>query len=139
MQWHIWKSCYFILNVHVNGYVQSYCVNYNLTHEHKSTQWGGSSSYVEDHHQKVHHSYFKEFQEVPIPLVQDQSITTSPALTAFQSACMSIVQCHNHARTHYLAADTSETIKLSSVVVSNLWTSSKFSNSSYIFVGHAEA
>ena len=40
-------------------------------------------SYVEDHHQKVHHSYLEKFQEIEI--VQDPSITTFLALTAFQS------------------------------------------------------
>ena len=65
----------------MQGYIQSYCVHYNLTHEHKGTQWRGGGSYVEDHHQKVHHSYWKKFQEK----VQDPSITMAPALTAFQS------------------------------------------------------
>ena len=43
----------FILNVHVEGYVQSYCVHYNLTHEHKGTRWGGGGSYVEDHRLQI--------------------------------------------------------------------------------------
>ena len=43
-------SCY---NVHMQGYIQSYCVHYHLTHEHKGTQWRGHCSYVEDHYQKV--------------------------------------------------------------------------------------
>ena len=80
-QCHIWDTSHLVLNVHVQRYIQSYCVDYNLTHEHKGTQWGGGGSYVEDHHQKVHHSYWKEFQEI----VQGQSITMSPTLTAFQS------------------------------------------------------
>ena len=35
---------------------------------------------MEDH-QKVHHSYWEQFQEI----VQDPSVTMSPTLTAFQS------------------------------------------------------
>ena len=71
----------FILNVHVEGYIQSYCVHYSLTHEHKGTQWGGGGSYMEDHHHEVHHSYREKFKEI----VQQPSITVSQALTAFQS------------------------------------------------------
>ena len=52
----------------------------NLTHKDKGTQWGGGSSYVKYDHQKVHHSYWEKFQEI----IQDPSVTMSPALTAFQ-------------------------------------------------------
>ena len=45
-------------------YIQSYCVHYHLTHEHKGTQWRGGSSDVEDHHQKVPYSYWGEFKEI---------------------------------------------------------------------------
>ena len=34
-----WKSCYFILNVHVERYV--HCVQYNLTHKHNCTHLRG--------------------------------------------------------------------------------------------------
>ena len=32
------------------GYIQQYCVHYNLTHEHKGTQWGRNCFDVEDHY-----------------------------------------------------------------------------------------
>ena len=53
----------------------------HLTHEHNATQWRGGSSDVEDHHQKVHYSYWGEFQEK----VQEPSITMLPTLNTFQS------------------------------------------------------
>ena len=94
---HIRKSCYFILNVHVQGYVQSYCVYYNLTHKHKGTQWRGDSSYVEDHYQKVHHAQLLEkCQEI----IQVPSIPISPALTAFEHDG-GIVHLHVHPYTFH--------------------------------------
>ena len=50
------------------------------SHDHKGTQWGGGGSYVEDYHQKVHHSYWEKFQKI----VQGSSITMFPACTPFQ-------------------------------------------------------
>ena len=65
--------------IHVEGYIQLYCVHYNLTHEHKGTQWGGGGPYVEDHHQKYITIIGKK------EIVQNPSITMPPALTALQS------------------------------------------------------
>ena len=58
-----------ILNVHVKGYIQSYRVYYNQTHEHKGTQWGGGDSYVKIYHQKVHQQFTEQDPPILMSLI----------------------------------------------------------------------
>ena len=53
--------------------------------------------HVEDHHQKVHHSYWEQFKEI----VQARPIHNHAPSTYCIPECMSIVQCHSRLYTFH--------------------------------------
>ena len=88
-----WKSCYFILNVHVEGYIQSYCVHYNLTHQHNTIALSGEEVALmcKITTKKCITVIGKKFQEV----VQDHPSTYCIP------ECMCIVECYSYLYTSH--------------------------------------